>query len=334
MKSAPVIIVQLVHIEGPMRGRIQEFSESEVYIGRHPSCHVQFPKDMTTISRRHAKIVREGNRFKLVNQGANGTFVNGKRCDEIYLKDGDVLTITENGPKVSFLTEMKEVPGTPEVEPSPEPPARESHSAPPAVPPVRPKPADAELRPSSPEQPQMPRAPARKEPPGSVRMEQQGPPPGDDMSVQKVQVPLIIQFGPTLRSFKELPVSIGKSPKCDFMLNHPAIIDHHARVFYGRDRYWVKDLTGQEVVTINDRPVGLQAPLNPDDTLSLSASGPRFRFLGGGRLAEIEEPVREDPIQDKREHTSGENRETFSPKDQAEKLIKGAKNVLNRFLQR
>ncbi|MBW1902444.1 MAG: FHA domain-containing protein, partial [Deltaproteobacteria bacterium] len=86
MKSAPIIIVQLVHIEGPMKGEIQEFSESEISIGRHPSCQVQFPKDLTTISRKHAMIVREGNRFKMISQGPNGTFVNGKRLEEVYLK--------------------------------------------------------------------------------------------------------------------------------------------------------------------------------------------------------------------------------------------------------
>ncbi len=79
MKKAPTIIMQLVHIQGPMKGQIQEFSEPEISIGRHPSCHVQFPKDLSLISRQHARIVREGNRFKLVDQSANGTFLNGKQ---------------------------------------------------------------------------------------------------------------------------------------------------------------------------------------------------------------------------------------------------------------
>ena len=54
------------------------------------------------MSRKHAEIIREGNRFKLVDLSANGTFVNGKRVKEVYLKDGDVLTFAEGGPKVSF----------------------------------------------------------------------------------------------------------------------------------------------------------------------------------------------------------------------------------------
>jgi len=101
--KAPVIVVQLVHIYGPLKGEIQEFSESMILIGRHPSCHVLFPKDVAIVSRRHAQIVREGNRFKLIDQSDNGTFVNGKRVKEAYLKDGDVLIFAEGGPKVSFF---------------------------------------------------------------------------------------------------------------------------------------------------------------------------------------------------------------------------------------
>ena len=87
MKRTPVIIVQLVHMQGPLKGEIQELAESQISIGRQPSCHVCFPAKLTIISREHASIVREGNRFKLVDHSANGTFVNGKPVKEVYLKD-------------------------------------------------------------------------------------------------------------------------------------------------------------------------------------------------------------------------------------------------------
>ena len=70
-------MVQLVHIKGPFKGEIQEFLDNEIFIGRHPSCHVQSPNQLAIISRRHAQIIREGNRFKLVDQSANGTVLNG-----------------------------------------------------------------------------------------------------------------------------------------------------------------------------------------------------------------------------------------------------------------
>ena len=38
-----------------------------------------------------------------------------------------------------------------------------------------------------------------------------------------------------------------------------------------------------------------QGMLEPDHRLSLSEQGPDFRFLGGGRLAEIEPVVSEEP---------------------------------------
>ena len=106
MTDKPTIIVQLVHIEGPLKGEIQDFLDSEISIGRHPSCQVQFPKDLVLISRKHALIAREGNRFKLSDQSANGTLLNGKRVTEAYLKSGDVMIFADGGPTVSFLTRI------------------------------------------------------------------------------------------------------------------------------------------------------------------------------------------------------------------------------------
>jgi pSer/pThr/pTyr-binding forkhead associated (FHA) protein len=251
MTDKPTIVVQLVHIEGPLKGKIQDFLDSEISIGRHPSCQVQFPKDLAIISRKHALITREGNRFKFSDQSANGTFLNGKRVTEAYLKSGDVLIFAEGGPKVSFLTRIEESAQ-----------ALEKLQSEP-VEKIKPTPPPAE------------------------------PAPEARVSIQKVQVPLVIQYGPTLRSFKELPVMIGKNPDCDFSLEHPGILDRHAQLFFNQDQYWVKDLTGQNMVLINTAPVDVQAPLNPDDLLSLSPKGPTFRFLGGGRLAEHEEPAPE-----------------------------------------
>ena len=93
MNTLPHIIVQLVHIEGPLKGEIQELTDTQITIGRHPDCQVRFPKEVVTLSRKHARIEREGNRFKLIDQSTNGTFVNGRQVPEIYLKDGDVILV-------------------------------------------------------------------------------------------------------------------------------------------------------------------------------------------------------------------------------------------------
>ncbi len=121
MKTAPAIIVQLIHIEGPMKGQILELSDHEINIGRHPSCQLKFPHDLNIISRKHATITRDGNRFKLTDRSSNGTIVNGRRIKETYLKDGDVLTISEGGPKISFLTRMGELSPIPQTEETPPP---------------------------------------------------------------------------------------------------------------------------------------------------------------------------------------------------------------------
>ena len=107
MTSLPNIAVQLVHITGPLKGEIQEIFDSEISIGRFSNCEVRFPVDFTIISRNHAQIIREGNRFKLIDSSTNGTFVNGNRITEHYLKSGDVIAFAEDGPKVSFLTQVK-----------------------------------------------------------------------------------------------------------------------------------------------------------------------------------------------------------------------------------
>jgi len=296
MKSLPLIIVQLVHIQGPLKGEIQEFSEPTISIGRHPTCRMRFPKDLSVISRRHAQIVREGNRFKLIDQSTNGTFVNGKRVKEAYLKDGDVLLFSEGGPKVSFLTKLIE--GKNEIEGGPLPsPPRE-----PEIPMV--------------ERPSM--APAQPE---EV--------PRDEIGIQKVQVPLIIQYGPTLRSFKNLPITIGRNPNCDFTLDHPAILDRHGQVFFTQDQYWVKDLTGRKVISINGQPVDVQAPLKPDDRLALSPRGPIFRFLGEGRLAEFEEPVPEEAM-----NASHEKEENSPLGEYRDRNAKKGKSVFNKLFER
>ena len=256
-KRPPQIIVQLVHIAGPLKGQIQDFTEGLITIGRHPSCHLCFPKDLTAISRKHAEIVREGNQFRLVDHSTNGTFVNGKRAAGVILKSGDVIEFSELGPKVSFLAEIRE--GAIEVEtptPHPLPPKQpEPTPIPPPTPPPMPKPTVA-------------------------------PPP----IVPPVKAPLIIQYGPTLRSFRELPVMIGTGPQCHFVLEHPALAAQQAQILFVQERYWIRDLTGLRAVHVNRKPVGDQAPLEPNDELALSPKGPYFRFLGGGRLAEVAEP--------------------------------------------
>jgi pSer/pThr/pTyr-binding forkhead associated (FHA) protein len=286
MKS-PTIIVQLIHIHGPRKGEIQEFSEGIISIGRHPTSSILFPTDLTIISRRHAEIRREGNQFRLVDSSSNGTYVNGKKVTECMLREGDVLEFADGGPKVSFLTKIADSPSIPE-KPVPPPAAApgpvESQSS-------RGNEVSEQPWMSSPASP-APEPPVAEPPRSSRPAPVPEPPP--DAAAQKASVPLIIQYGPTIRSFRELPVVIGRNPACDFVLDHPEILDRHAQIFYSQNRYWIKDLTGRKMVRLNAAPLDLQAALSPNDQFSLGPQGPVFSFLGEGRIMEALESVNEE----------------------------------------
>lgn len=268
MPQMPNITVQLVHIQGPLKGQIQDFTAFPVQIGRHSSCQVRFDKDLTTISRRHARIERQGNRFRIIDASTNGTYVNGKRIADVYLRDGDVITFSENGPKASFLTKIES--GS-----LAEPSAPTQQAMAPAVP----------SQPAIPSPP--PVSPARPEAP---RQTDAGLTVGPDrqVPVMSATAPLVIQFGPTLRSYNQLPVTVGSDPGCDFVIPDNAVEPRHVQIFFSQEDYYAKDLTGKNMVTINGRPVGSQAVIAQGAELLLSERGPKFRFLGGGRLAEVQ----------------------------------------------
>ena len=61
-------------------------------IGRSPDCDVFL--DDVTVSRKHAVLVGEGERFHVEDLGSlNGTFLNRKRIENAPVEDGDELQI-------------------------------------------------------------------------------------------------------------------------------------------------------------------------------------------------------------------------------------------------
>ncbi len=261
----PVIKVEIVHIEGPLKGTIQEFYDSVITIGRHPDCHVCFPKDEITISRRHAEIRREGNRFLAVDNSTNGTLINGKPVQQSFLKTGDVLTISEDGPKISFLTTIEE---------------KET------LQPATTRPASAANRKFPPVQEPAPQAEASAPPQVPTDQETAG-----FSSVQTLQKPFIVQFGAAIKSFDNMPIILGSNPDASFVINHPSVLGHHLQIHMENQDCLIKDLTGRKLVTINGKPVGDKAIMPPDVCVALTDKGPFFQFLGDGRLAEIETPT-------------------------------------------
>ncbi|HZO49163.1 MAG TPA: FHA domain-containing protein [Gaiellaceae bacterium] len=61
-------------------------------IGRTPECDIFL--DDVTVSRRHAELLREGDRFTIRDLGSlNGTFVNRRRVESAELHDDDEVQI-------------------------------------------------------------------------------------------------------------------------------------------------------------------------------------------------------------------------------------------------
>ena len=292
MPQMPNITIQLVHIQGPLKGQIQDFTQFPVLIGRHSTCQVRFEKDLTTISRKHARIERQGNRFRIIDASTNGTYVNGKRIADVYLRDGDVITFSENGPKASFLTKIEAgqvpIPSAPTAQPIETPPA-----APPSpAAPVSPPPAAPTAPPMSTPNP----IPSPTDSPlGQPSITEPGLTVGPDVEIPVISTtaPLVIQFGPTLQSYNVLPVTIGTDANCDFVIANGTLSGRHLQIFFNENNYYAKDLTGRQMVTINGRPVGSQAVLAQGAELALTDQGPKFKFLGGGRLAEIPDAASE-----------------------------------------
>jgi hypothetical protein len=110
----------------------------------------------------------------------------------------------------------------------------------------------------------------------------------ESIRIETVRAPLIIQYGPILQSFNELPVTIGSGPDADLTLDHPSLLSRHVQVFFARGSYHIKDLTGQNLIQINHQPAASPSLLTPGDTLFLTVTGPGFQFMDGGRMMEIQ----------------------------------------------
>lgn len=86
-------------------GDTQEIIVDQIEMGRDPKCQIRFDESFTTVSRRHAAIVKDGDNWKLVQLSqSNSTLLNGKRVQkEWYLQNGDEIQLSVNGPKLGFI---------------------------------------------------------------------------------------------------------------------------------------------------------------------------------------------------------------------------------------
>lgn len=86
-------------------GESQEIIVDQIEIGRSPQCQVRYDESFSTVSRRHAAIVKDGDNWKIVQlSSTNSTFLNGHKVGkEWYLQNGDEIQLSVNGPKLGFI---------------------------------------------------------------------------------------------------------------------------------------------------------------------------------------------------------------------------------------
>ena len=92
-------------LTGSALGKRYELDRLETILGRHPECHVVL--DSGAVSRQHAKIVRDANRYLLEDlKSRNGTFINGRLISEpTSLQDADVIRICDL--ELSFHSDLE-----------------------------------------------------------------------------------------------------------------------------------------------------------------------------------------------------------------------------------
>lgn len=90
---------------GHKAGKVQEIIVDYIELGRDSKCQVRFGDDMPTVSRRHAAIVVEDNRWMIKHLSVNNqTLVNGRPvAKQWYLENGDEIQLSAEGPKMGFI---------------------------------------------------------------------------------------------------------------------------------------------------------------------------------------------------------------------------------------
>lgn len=86
-------------------GESQKIIIDQVELGRDSNCQVRFDDTFSTVSRRHAAIIKDGERWKLVQLSkTNSTFLNGRPIEnEWYLENGDEIQLSVGGPRMGFI---------------------------------------------------------------------------------------------------------------------------------------------------------------------------------------------------------------------------------------
>ncbi|MCS6829012.1 MAG: FHA domain-containing protein [Armatimonadota bacterium] len=89
--AAGAVATKLVILAGARAGATFALQGDVITIGREPGRDVQIDFD-PTVSRRHARLERQGNQWVLIDEGSrNGSFVNGQPVQQQAVQIGDIL---------------------------------------------------------------------------------------------------------------------------------------------------------------------------------------------------------------------------------------------------
>nr|WP_034936042.1 FHA domain-containing protein [Gloeocapsa sp. PCC 73106] len=61
------------------------------------------------VSRRHLEIRPLGSQWELVNIGANGTYISGKRIDKVPVVDGMIVRLATSGPQIKIQIDSEDL---------------------------------------------------------------------------------------------------------------------------------------------------------------------------------------------------------------------------------
>ncbi len=134
--------VQLIILTGPEQGRMLPVRSGEsICVGRTEASDIPLPDD-PQLSSRHFQVTVDGTGCRIQDlQSTNGTFVNGQRCDESRLSDGDEIKAGTTRFTVSIEVEANlQATTAPQESASPPPPQPVPSASPPAPPPSPPAP--------------------------------------------------------------------------------------------------------------------------------------------------------------------------------------------------
>ncbi|MBD1921433.1 FHA domain-containing protein [Microcoleus sp. FACHB-831] len=74
--------------------------ESVVRIGRSTDNDVILYS--AVVSRHHVELRRNGSAWEVVSLGANGTYIDGKRINQVAVVDGLIIRLASSGPKIQI----------------------------------------------------------------------------------------------------------------------------------------------------------------------------------------------------------------------------------------